>query len=159
MVCITWRFLRILLVQHLFKAEQKQCHVAFALLEHSTLVGKHICTFLVIGGLALYNAFLGVIGELSKRTFIEYFTNRDSRTPNSCHNQKLYTVFSLILSFRKEIKLQSFYLSIGQKIDLSQAYLLSPTVTFQAYNAKTRRASCSWFCWREGGIMVWALCR
>ena len=34
------------------------------------------------------------------------------------------------------------------KIDFCQIYLFSGTVTFRAYYAKTRRATCAWFCQR-----------
>ena len=46
------------------------------------------------------------------------------------------------------MKIQRFYSSIVQKIDFCRNYLLSGTVTFQAYYAKTRRATCAWFCQR-----------
>ena len=40
------------------------------------------------------------------------------------------------------------------KIDLCQIYLLSGTVTFQGYYAKTRRATCAWFCQRTSHIVL-----
>ena len=41
------------------------------------------------------------------------------------------------------VKMQRFYSSIGQKIDSGQNNLLSGTVAFRAYYAKTRRATCA----------------
>ena len=54
------------------------------------------------------------------------------------------------------MKIQRFYSSIGQKIDFWQAYLrylLSGTVTFRAYYAKTRHATCAWFCQRTSHLI------
>ena len=40
------------------------------------------------------------------------------------------------------------------KIDFCQLYLLSDTVTFQAYYAKTGHATYAWFCLRRSDIFM-----